>query len=199
MLCMCRYDRRKAQTFSFILLLHVPGCLDQDCKCRNCKLGAIRCLDVACCHLPLGCKCLDLKGNCCPGGFGLRCRQISLQCGTCLSCGTLGCESFCFSFWALLCTLICGSFCVVLCVSLRSLQGKPWCISLCAMFGLCLVQTKLLCSTRSSIILSVGFVQAQWLCRHVSHVQTHLHQVLCSVTMVYKFYSFASSLVQHWG
>lgn len=69
------------------------GCLDKDCKCRNFKLGAIRCLDVTCCHLPLGCQCLDRSGNCCPGGLQFRCQQISLQCGKCLTCGTLGCES----------------------------------------------------------------------------------------------------------
>ena len=70
------------------------GCLDKDCQCRNCKLGAIRCLDVACCHLPLGCGCLDRQGQCCPGGLLYRCQKISLQCGKCLTCGTLGCKCF---------------------------------------------------------------------------------------------------------
>ena len=47
---------------------------------------------MACCHLPLGCNCLDREGNCCPGGFKFRCQQLSLRCGKCLTCGTLGCK-----------------------------------------------------------------------------------------------------------
>ena len=71
------------------------GCLDKDCHCRNFKLGAVKCLDIACCHLPVGCNCLDKQGNCCPGGFQSRCQQMSLRCGKCLTCGTLGCKLSC--------------------------------------------------------------------------------------------------------
>ena len=62
----------------------VAGCVDEQCRCRNCKLAGVRCLNGVCCHAPTACGCVDMTGHCCPGGWKSPCQKLGLACLSCV-------------------------------------------------------------------------------------------------------------------